>query len=285
MDAKPAPPDDRVARIAVRQHGVVSLAQLREAGVNRGGVARRVQAGRLHRVRRGVYAVGHRGLSPEGRWLAAVIAHGADAVLSHASAAALWRLLPEPGVIHVSILGRPGRTRRAGIRLHRPTTLDSTQTTRRLNIPVTTPSRTLHDLRRTVPGARFAAALRQAEVLGLPLDEQLEPDWTRSELEARFLRLCRRHRLPRPRVNTRLGAFVVDFLWPAQRLVVELDGYRFHRGRSAFEADRTRDAELKLRGYEVIRITWRRLSSEPAQVAATLRRLLQARSAGQPDRR
>jgi very-short-patch-repair endonuclease len=141
---------------------------------------------------------------------------------------------------------------------------------------VTTPSRTLTDLRRLLPKPQFAAALRQAEYLGLPLDHELGPDRTRSELEARFLALCRRHRLPRPKVNVPVGSIVADFLWPNHRLIVELDGYRAHGTRSAFESDRARDIELKLLGYEVIRLTWRQLTSEPARIARALRRLLRA---------
>ena len=97
---------------------------------------------------------------------------------------------------------------------------------------------------------------------------------TRSELERRFLRLCRRHRLPTPEVNVRIGPFIVDFLWRDRALIVETDGYRFHRGRSAFEGDRARDVELKLRGYEVVRFTYRQVVDEAAGVARTLRALL-----------
>lgn len=267
---------DLVARIAARQYGIISSRQLEAVGISRSAVTRRIRAGRLHRVHRGVYAVGHTGLSREGRWLAAVFACGPAAVLSHASAAALWRVLSAPGFIHVTVPVRSGRARRAGIRIHRSTTLDPSHVTRRAGIPVTTPSRTLADLRRTVPPVRFAAALREAEVLGLPVDGPLEADRTRSELEARFLGICRRHRLQAPRVNARVGPFLVDFLWPEQRLVVELDGYRFHRGRTAFEADRARDLELKLAGYEVVRLTWRRLEDDPVRVVTTLRELLRA---------
>lgn len=218
--------------------------------------------------------------------MAAVLASGGGAALSHTSAAELWGMLrsrrpPSPaGVdvdVHVTSPTEAGRRRRQGVVSHRSRTLDSSQVTRRLGIPVTTPSRTLRDLRRTLPQPQFAAALRQAEFLGLPLDNSLEPDHTRSELEARFLSLCRRHRLPQPGVNVRIGAHIVDFAWPDRRLIVELDGYESHRGREAFEADRARDVELKLLGYEVIRFTWRQLVGEPAQVAATLRMLLSTR--------
>lgn len=110
---------------------------------------------------------------------------------------------------------------------------------------------------------------------GLPIGELGSAvDLTRSELERRFLRLCHRRRLPTPEVNARVGPFIVDFLWRDQRLIVETDGYRFHRGRSAFEADRARDIELKLRGYEVVRFTHRQVVDEAAGVAHTLRVLL-----------
>jgi very-short-patch-repair endonuclease len=154
--------------------------------------------------------------------------------------------------------------------------LDTADVTRRDNIPVTTPSRTLIDVRRTVPRPQFAAAVRQAEFLGLRLDE-LESDHTRSELEARFLVLCRHHRIPKPEVNVRLGRFTVDFHWPDPRLVVELDGYQAHAGRAAFEDDRARDVELKALGFDVLRLTWRQVVHEPAATAALLRKLLGTR--------
>lgn len=293
MGAEPANrhPDALIARIAARQHGVITVAQLERFAVRRRGIAARVRAGRLHRVHRGVYAVGHEGLSREGRWMAAVLACGTGsapssvgAVLSHTSAGELWGILRTPAgaakaearsrVSHVTVPGSSGRAQRKGIRVHRSLTLDPGQVTRRLAIPVTTPSRTLVDLRRLLSQRGFAAALRQAEFLGLPIDARLEPDRTRSELEARFLALCRRHRLPAPEVNVGIGRFIVDFAWPRHRLIVELDGYRTHRGRAAFEADRDRDLELKLRGYDVVRLTWRAVEATPGETAARLRKLL-----------
>ncbi len=110
--------------------------------------------------------------------------------------------------------------------------------------------------------------------MGLPVDSELEPDRTRSELEARFLALCRRHRLPQPAVNARVGQFIVDFLWPGPALIAEVDGYRAHGGREAFEADRSRDIELRLIGFSVLRFTWRQLTEDPKAVAAALRALL-----------
>jgi very-short-patch-repair endonuclease len=217
--------------------------------------------------------------------MAAVLACGPDAVLSHTSAAAHWGILrsardrnaqsaagESSGPVHVSVPG--GARNRAGIRVHRSRTLFPSEVTRRAAIPVTTPSRTLTDLHRLIPQPQFAAAMQQAEFLGLPLDHQLRPDHTRSELEARFLTLCRRHRLPKPDVNVRVAFFTADFLWPKHNLIVELDGYRAHSGRAAFESDRRRDMQLKLLGYEVVRLTWRQVADEARSTASTLRMLL-----------
>lgn len=270
-------PDAALARLAADQHGVVTVAQLERIGIRRRGITRRLAAGRLHRVYRGVYAVGHTSLSHPGRWMAAVLAVGPNAVLSHLSAAALWRMLRPSGPIHVAVSTGSGRTGPRGIRLHRLVTLNERDVTRSLGIPVTTPSRTLHDLRRVLPPARVVAARREAEFLGLPLDSNTELDHTRSELEARFLRLCRRHRLPAPEVNVPVGPFLVDFLWRDRALVVEVDGFRAHGTRAAFEADRARDQRLKLLGYDVVRVTWRQLSEDPSSVAAMLRQLLRSR--------
>jgi very-short-patch-repair endonuclease len=214
--------------------------------------------------------------------MAAVLACGTGAVLSHTSAGELWGMLrsnshsasahSRSSAPHVTI---PGEAKsRPGIWVHRSRTLTEDQVTRRLTIPVTTPTRTLADLRRTLPQPQFRAALRQAEYLGLPLKREIEPDHTRSELEARFLALCRRHRLPKPEVNVRLEDAVVDFLWRDRRLVVEVDGYAAHGGRAAFEADRGRDVRLRLHGYGVARFTWRQLVAGPRDVAIALGGLL-----------
>jgi very-short-patch-repair endonuclease len=140
---------------------------------------------------------------------------------------------------------------------------------------VTTPARTIEDLRRTLSPQRLEAAVRRAEVLGLDIGELSgEHEPTRSELEQAFLRICRRHRLPHPEVNALVGPFEVDFLWRGCELIVETDGYRFHRGRTAFESDRARDVELKLLGYEVVRFTYRQVVDDPGRVGRTLRTLL-----------
>jgi very-short-patch-repair endonuclease len=268
------PAEAAIARLASRQHGVVSLTQLTAAGLARSVIVRRAQRGLLHRVHRGVYAVGHPGLSNEGKWMAAVLACGPGAVLSHRAAGALWRILPPPNLIDVTVPGNGGRRRRRGMRLHRSRTLLPSHTTRRAAIPVTKPSRTLEDLRRVVPPKEFAAALREAEFRRLPIRDRFEPDRTRTELEAAFLAVCRRHRLPAPEVNARVGPYTVDFLWRRHRLIVEVDGWDSHRTRSAFEDDRARDARLKVLGYDVVRFTWRQVTHTPAEVAAILRTLL-----------
>jgi very-short-patch-repair endonuclease len=257
-------------------------------GVLPSGISDRVTAGRLHRIHRGVYAAGHPNIGNEGRWMAAVLACGDDAVLSHRSAAALWRVLPQgrgvpaagtsgssrEGVIEVTVPGSGGRAIRSGIKVHRSQTLQPGDRTIRDGIPVTNPMRTLEDLRRTLPREKFAAALRQAEFLRLPIGDRLSPDRTRSELEARFLAVCRRHRLPQPEVNVRVDRFLVDFLWRAQRLIVELDGWESHRTRSAFEEDRARDARLKVLGYEVLRFTWRQVENDAVGMARSVRALI-----------
>ena len=123
---------------------------------------------------------------------------------------------------------------------------------------------------------RYETALRQAEILRLDTGPQPQstPDPDRTELERRFLALCRRHSLRRPRAQQIIGPYTVDFLWLEQHLVVEVDGYGSHGTRSAFEDDRARDAQLKLLGYEVVRFTWRQISVEPATVVAVVSRLL-----------
>ena len=178
---------------------------------------------------------------------------------------------------HGAGLGRAAQAigdRRASLSHHHRHLLDPLS-----GIPVTTPARTVDDLRRGLPADRLEAVLRRAEALQLDVGKQggFEPDLTRSELERRFLRLCRRRRFPAPEVNARVGPFVVDFLWRDRALIVETDGYRFHRGRSAFEGDRARDVELKLRGYDVVRFTHRQVISEAEAVAASLRALLARR--------
>jgi very-short-patch-repair endonuclease len=275
MHEELATPDRVIAVVAARQYGVVSAAQLVEAGISKDATFHRLRVGRLHRVHRGVYAVGHLRLSNDGRWMAAVLACGDGAVISHRSAAALWALLPTTGeVIDVTIGHGARRRRRHGIRIHRSRTLTSDLSTLHRGIPVTTPARTIADLRRVVPPERLRRAIREAEVLGFDLGESGEPEFTRSELEHLFLRLCRRHRVPMPTPNAPVGRFTADFLWQERSLIVETEGYRYHRGRQAFEDDRERDIELRMRGYEIVRLSYRQVLDDPARIASMLRTLL-----------
>jgi predicted transcriptional regulator of viral defense system len=280
--------DLEVAALADAQHGVVSRAQLLQAGLSVQAVDRRVRAQRLRPMHRGVYAVGHRRLTAQGRWMAAVLACGNGAVLSHQTAAALWELRRVgSGAIHVTVPGDPGRKRRAGIRLHRSTTLTPEDVTTVDGIPVTTVARTIIDLARTLaPDALEDAIdradqrhlvdfadLRQANPASLQaVLRAYAPAPTRSELERRFLRICADHAIPRPEVNQYVEGFLVDFVWRDRRLIVEVDGYAYHRSPQAFERDHERDAELAATGWRVLRFTWRQLEDRPRWVAAMTKR-------------
>jgi very-short-patch-repair endonuclease len=262
-------------------------------------VSERVRNGRLHRIHRSVYAVGHRGLSWHGRWMAAVIACGEGAVLSHGSAASLWGLLkPIEGPVHVSIPSTSGRKTRRGIHLHRVPSLRTQSraepspspsypasrggrrgrllTTYRDNIPVTTVPRTIEGLRASsLPAYLVRRAIRQAELKGLKLDG-IETDRTRSDLETAFLALFASHRIPRPEVNPKLGRYEVDFLWRKEKLIVEADTFLYHQGSVSFEDDHVRDLYLRRRGYAIHRFTDRQLEADPDRIAADIRNELAA---------
>lgn len=277
MRPKPATrgADARIGQLANREHGVLAADELLACGLTRAGIQRRLRTGRLHLLHRGVYAVGHAAISREGQWLAAVKASGEGAVLSHQSAGIFWELLTRyDGPIHITVpIGRHPRPTR-GIAVHRSRTLGVRDAVRRDGIPVTTPTRTLTDLKRVLPRERWEAAVDRARGKGISVAELIDEAPTRSALERRFLRLCRRHRIPAPRVNVLVGGFLVDFLWPDARLIVEVDGYEFHRDRASFESDRARDAELTAQGHRVLRFTYRQVTERPARVAARIRALL-----------
>ncbi len=300
MGTKVAKPDALLAEIAGRQHGAVSISQLRSLGLSKKAVRRRVDAGRLHRVHRGVYAAGHPDLSVEGRRIAAVLAVGGGpcedgvsvlaywgAAVSHRSAASLWGILPAgDGPSEIIVGGNGGKIQRPGVRVHRSLSLRPPDVTLRNRIPLTNPRRTIHDLRYAtsvrasgaVSAWELRKAIRQANVLGLPVGPRDAKVRTRSDLEADFLRLCRRHRLPPPEVNVRIGPYLIDFLWRERRLVVETDSYLYHRGEVAFQDDHARDLELMRRGFEVLRLSELQLDEEPAQVAEVLGARLAPRS-------
>jgi very-short-patch-repair endonuclease len=276
-----------IAALAGAQYGVVSRAQLRTLGLGVAGIDHRVRGGRLHLVHRGVYAVGHAVLTTEGRWMAAVLACGSGAVLSHASAAAAWDLRPVgAGAIHVTIPRSPGRAARSGIRLHRSRIVERHDTTVHRGIPITTPARTLIDLSRSLKGRPLEHAIDLADQRGLIDFDQLRQAKsaslqavlsrycaapTRSELEERFLRLCDDHGLPRPETNTRIEGIEVDFVWRDRRLIVEVDGYAYHRSPSAFEADRERDVKLTVADWSVLRFTWAQITRRQSWVADAIR--------------
>ncbi len=270
-------PDVLVARVAARQHGVVMTRQLLAAGLSRDAILWRVRTGRLHPVHRGVYAVGHAGLTDRGRWKAATLALGPRAVLSHRSAAELWELLsPNGAAPHVSLAYPASPAKRANINIHRSRTLAPTRTTSRFNIPVTMPARTLADLARTATDATVRRATRAAEKRGLPLDPGYVSDKTESDLERDFLAICRRFAVPEPETQVPIGRYRVDFLWQPQRLVIEVDGYIYHRGRQAMRDDNDRDLELELLGFRVVRIEDSRIASDPSGVATAVLGLLRA---------
>lgn len=283
-----------------RQWGVVSRGQLRDLGMTRGAVEHWLAVGRLRPLHRGVYALGHASLRPEGRWLAAVLACGPGAALSHRSAAAILDLLPyASAAIHVT--APRSRHPRPGIRVHRARSLDVRDLTSVGGIPTTTVARTALDLAATEPPNRVERLLAQADRLGLydgrGLDDVLArnnghpgsgalaarlhraPLITRSELEALLLRAARAHGLSDPLSDHPIhlpdgGEITVDFYFPGAGLVIEADSWRHHRSRAAFEADRARDLELTALGHRVVRLTDRQLRQDPRRVFGLVRRLL-----------
>jgi hypothetical protein len=279
-------PDRRLADLAAKQYGVVSRRQLLHIGFDREAIGRRIRAGRLHPLYRGVYAVGHTVLNRNGRYLAAVMACGPGAVLSHRSAAALWGIRPSAAArVDVTVSRTSGVRSSARIVVHRPTR--PAEQTVREGIPVTTPGQTLADLAIALPRRALEKAAENAEALRLHvrvpdghpgakrLAEATAHDLsttTRSPLEDEFLEICAAYGIPRPLVNTVVEGFEVDFCWPAERLIVETDGYERHGTRAAFERDRARDARLTALGWLVVRFTRRQVRSAPASVAAVVMR-------------
>jgi very-short-patch-repair endonuclease len=280
------PPDARVAWKAAEQHGVVDLDQLRAAGLTRPGVRRRVAAGWLHRQPGGVYAVGHPGLTRHGEWMAAVLACGAYAVLSHRSAAALWGLADDGAIPSVTV---PGARRRGPKRIEVHTgKLRPDETVIFDGIRVTSVGRTLLDLAEVLTVNELVACIdnaTNARRLGRntmssvikrakgrrglrPLKEALlrtrpEDVLTRSELERRALQLFGS---PKPEVNVRVHGYEVDLLWREQRLIVELDGSAYHDP----ERDSRKTNNLMAQGWTVQRFTWRQVVNDPTWVVASL---------------
>lgn len=275
----------RLSELAERQWGVVTRAQLVELGLGDSGLRDWVRSGRLRRLYRGVYAVGHNRLRLEGRWLAAVFACGPGAVLSHLDAAALWELRQSQSVlIDVTVPSRNGRAKRPGIRIHRSSRLRPEEVTVRHSIPVTTVARTLLDLADVLQRQALKRVITEAEYLkrfdlnAINAVVQNNPgrrgarlvacvgagERTRSELEDRFLELVERHGLARPMAGVWIEGYEADFLWPEARLIVELDGLAAHGTRSALRRDRRRDRVLWRAGYRTMRLTDDALDDEDA---------------------
>jgi very-short-patch-repair endonuclease len=293
-----------IAALAERQRGVVAQRQLIALGLSQRAIECRLESWRLRLVHREVYAVGHSQLSTQGRWVAAVLAYGEGALLSHRSAAALWGLArPRTSVVDLTApAGRQGIRRRQRIWIHRCRLYPEDRAVH-AGIPVTTVARTLFDLAEFVSFKRLESAWEEADRLNLLqlsavegvcergygrralrpirrlLTEARAPTITRSPLEDDFAAFCREHRLPMPSFNTTALGHEVDALWPQQRLAAELDSWEFHRHRAAFERDRARDAALQVADYRTIRITNRRMNNEAPALANELRALL-----GRPDR-
>jgi hypothetical protein len=290
------PLDAAIADLARRQHGVVARPQLVDLGVVAKAIEYRIAIGRLHAVHRGVYAVGHRLLSREAVWMAAVlVADGA--VLSHRSAALLWGIAGGEQA-RVDLTAPRSLRPRPRLRFH-CALLPADEVTVTRGIPVTTPARTLLDLAAILPRHRLERAATEAEIqrLGSPTSladlvarypgrpgvpavqallarRDIGRNVTKRDLEPRFLAFLDAHRIPRPRVNATVHAKEVDCLWVDQRLIAELDGFATHGTREAFERDRARDRALQVAGYRVVRITWRQLTEEPATLAAQIATLL-----------
>lgn len=296
--------DERIAVLARRQHGVVGRAQLRELGMGDGAIEGRVKRGRLHRFHRGVYCVGYRRISRKGRWMAAVLALGPGACLSHRSAARLWGLMA-PGDEWVEVTSPPpSRARRRGLVCHEAVVAED----ERLlvdGIPVTSPFRTVFDLATVLRLRELERVLNEAEVRGLRdrvslpillerypgrrgarnlralLESERPEGITRNDFEEAFLALIDAHGLPRPRMNADLAVrgrfFEIDALWERERVALELDSRGVHGTPKKFESDRQRDRILVAEGWRTTRVTWRQLQDEPEAIVADLRLAL-----GQP---
>jgi predicted transcriptional regulator of viral defense system len=287
-----------VGVLATRQHGVVARRQALGLGFSARQIEARLASGWLLPLRRDVYAVGHLRISRRGQWMAAVLACGPDAVLSHESAACFWGLQGDRPAIDVNAdCGRQGQLRREGVRLHR-CKLRREECAVENRIPVTSVARTVFDLAEVVGYERLKGAAEEADRLKLLRLSELErvveqgrgrralkpirrllhelraPPRTRSSLEDRFHDFCESHRLPPPATNVHVLGHEVDALWPGAKLVVELDSWEFHAHRAAFQRDRAYDSERLVAGYRTVRVTHDRLDREAGKLLAELRALL-----------
>lgn len=281
--------------LARQQHWTVARRQLLELGFSRHWIEHRIANGRLHPLRHAVYAVGRPHVTQYGHWMAAVLACGPAALLSHDSAGALWGIRPASARLEVSVVGS-GKRRARGITIHRRPGLRPDQVTRCHGIPVTTPICTLIDIAVRLGRDQLEAAINEADRLDLCDPEQLRSaldeaprqpgvralrtvldrrtfTLTDSELERRFLRIVRARGLPEPETGVYLNGFKVDFYWPKLRLVVETDGLRFHRTPAQQARDRLRDQAHTAAGLTPLRFTRAQVRFEPRYVGETVARV------------
>ena len=284
-------PDRAIGRLADRQHGVVATWQLLALGLTQDDIDYRARVGRLHRIHRGVYSVGYRTLTPKGHRMAAVLAYGPDAVLSHRSAAAHWEIGPGFWKIEVST-PRSMRSRK-GTRVHQAI-LHPEDITIHDGIPITSVARMILDLAAQLNDDRLTRLIEDADRKELfdlkALDRAIArrptragirrlkavlstyrgPADTRSKLERDFRALIVKAGLPEPQYNVLLAGLTVDVYWPQWKLVVELDGKPYHTDPSAFETDRIRDATLQKIDIRVLRVTGNRLEQDWRGVLADI---------------
>ena len=296
--------DARAADFAAARDGVMSLAQLAECGLDRDAIGARARAGTLHRIHRGVYAVGHPGISLRGRFRAAVLAGKRGTALARFSAAADWGFIAwkerEPEII----VTRGGARRIAGVQVYRSRTLVRRDVRYRNGIPMTSPARTLLDLATVLTENALRRAARQAQALHLvtfgelvEICDRLEghrgagklrkvvadgPAPTASPLEDIMLDLMDRAGLPRPLINRPLTCggrtIVPDFLWPDRHLAIEADSVTWHEHKLVRENDADKQAILEAAGYRVIRVTMDQAVRRPKQTLARIRAALDATS-------
>jgi very-short-patch-repair endonuclease len=297
----------RIAQIAGAQRGRVATRQLRAAGISTSAIGRMIASGTLIAVHRGVYRVGHAAPVRLGDETSALLAVGDDAALSHFSAAILWGLLAPgsgDGQIHV-MAPRERRVSPAGVAVHRSRMLERRDVWTREGLPVVSPARALLDIApvagdrqlelavdrglvdRVLKPAHVADILSRAgghrgrARLAAVLERQTAgTTMTRSEAEERLLELIRSARLSQPVVNAKVGGYEVDFFWPHERFALEVDGYRYHSARSAFERDRRKDNDLRKLGVTTMRTTWWQLTDDSHALVADLAREVQPASPG-----
>jgi very-short-patch-repair endonuclease len=288
--------DARVARLAGRQHGVVTREQLVGLGFGPDAIDHRLRAGRLLILHRSVYAVGHRNRSRETAWIAAVLASGKQAVLSNRPAGAAWRICSSSGVPEVTVPRQ--RRSRGGIRFHRAS-LPADERTILDGIPITTVPRTLLDLAATLDERQLERAINEAEIrrlwdelslhdllhryprrrgtrnLRAALRKRSEGTTaTKSDLEEFFIRFADKAGLPRPDTNVHIEGLEVDCVWRERRVIIEVDGWEIHRTRAAFERDREKSRILQAAGWRCVPITYLQLEHTSEAVASDVRRLL-----------